>query len=185
MFAATAQAASQIRFRGPESAFTFEIPKIETKQQVAAADRLPSDNSLNVISGPSLIAAQWLATVERRIKESVPDQIMQAGEDDGWLNSEIARQAIRFFKATSDVLPAADPYIYTSMSGDLVVEFEGRHGKLTSVIGATSVLAFAVIDGNIVKTTMTLPFENVLRVRRELQRISDQLRSGEHGTVEA
>jgi len=182
MRTATAQASSEIRFHRPAE-FRFESPE-PAVVDMTVAEPLPSDNTLNQISGPSLIAAKWISVIERRIRESVSNDITNADED-GWLTLEIAARALSFFKATSDVLPPADPYLYTAMNGDLVAEFEGPHGKLTSVIGKSAVIAFAVVDDNVVKTTLSLPFEDVVKVRGELQRITEQLRSGEHGSVEA
>jgi hypothetical protein len=67
----------------------------------------------------------------------------------------------------------------------LVSEFASRHCMLTTVIGTDAFNSFADLDGDIVKTTVNLPFENLLKARKELMRITKHLRTGAHGNVEA
>jgi hypothetical protein len=184
MKTATAQAYSDIRFRQPVSEFIFEPPPVSAEDEIAS-QALPSDEKLGTIEGPVAIAAKWITTIERRIQQSVPDPIAITPEEEGWLDSDIAARAVSFFSATSDVLPATEPYLYKASNGDLVAEFAERHGKLTNVIGKTAVNSFAVLDGQIVKTTMSLPFDNVLKARQELMQLTTQLRTGAHGIVEA
>src|SRR5690242_194424 len=141
---ATAQAYSDIRFRQPISEFIFELPTA-TAQPAIPAQPLPSDQKLGEIVGPVPIAARWISTIQRRIKQSVPSRVTTTIEGEGgWLDSDIAAYAVCFFNAVSDVLPASEPYLYTSNNGDLVAEFAGRDGKLTSVIGKAAVNSFVI-----------------------------------------
>jgi hypothetical protein len=182
MITATAQVYSDIRFRQPGSEFSFEIPAAPVQE--INDQPLVSDKKLGLISGPAGIAAEWISTITRRIQQSVPGPA--SGTDvDGWLDSDIAARALGFFDATSDVLPATEPYLYTATNGDLVAEFAGRHGKLTTVIGKAAVNSFAVLEGQIVKTTLNFPFDNVPKARQELMQITKQLHTGAHGIVEA
>lgn len=182
MVTATAQAYSDIRFRQSVSEFSFEIPAVTVPE--ISVQPLLSDKKLGLISGPAGVAAKWISTIARRIQQSVPGP-MPGANDDGWLDSDIAARALGFFDATSDVLPAGEPYLYTATNGDLVAEFAGRHGKLTTVIGKAAVSSFADLEGQIVKTTLNFPFDNVLKARQELMQITKQLRTGAHVIVEA
>ncbi len=64
-------------------------------------------------------------------------------------------------------------------------EFSSMHGKLTSIVSKGAVLAYAVVNGQPVTSKLRLPFDNVEKARRCLEQITEQLRTGEHGTVEA
>src|ERR1700730_15799802 len=104
MSTATAHDSSAFRFFEPVTPFRFEIPATEPSIETEA-EPLASDIELSNISGPVLVAAKWVPTIERRIRESVPNQFTRASDEDGWLDSQIAEQAIYFFRAISDVLP--------------------------------------------------------------------------------
>jgi len=170
----TAQAYSDIRFRQPATVFTIDPAAALIPQQVAVFP-LASDQKLGEINGPVTIAAKWISTIQRRIEQSVPDVLVANLDDGGWLDSDIATYAISFFNATSDVLPISEPYLYTASNGDLVAEFAGRHGKLTNVIGKTAVNSFAIVDGQIVKTTLKFPLDNIEEARQELMQLTSQL----------
>jgi hypothetical protein len=175
MFYPTAQAYSDIRFRQPAIVFTIDPAAALIPQQVAVFP-LASDQKLGEIDGPVTIAAKWISTIQRRIEQSVPDPLIAASLDDGeWLDSDIATYAISFFNATSDVLPISEPYLYTASNGDLIAEFAGHHGKLTNVIGKTAVNSFAIVDGQMVKTTLKFPFDNIAKARQELMQLASQL----------
>jgi hypothetical protein len=172
MVKATAQAYSDIRFRQPISEFIFELPAAPAQPQ-AAAPLLPSDQKLGEISGPVMIAAKWISTIQRRIKQSVPTYPANSSQE-GWLDSDIATYAVCFFNAVSDVLPASEPYLYTANNGDLVAEFAGKHGKLTSIIGKAAVNSFVIVEGQVLKATLNFPLDRV-KARRELMQITKQL----------
>lgn len=174
MFYPTAQAYSDIRFRQPAIVFTIDPAAALIPQQVAAFP-LASDQKLGEIDGPVTIAAKWISTIQRRIEQSVPDALVANLDDGGWLDSDIATYAISFFNATSDVLPISEPYLYTASNGDLIAEFAGRHGKLTNVIGKTAVNSFAIVDGQIVKTTLNFPFDDIAKARQELTQLTSHV----------
>lgn len=185
MHTATAHAYTEIRYAQPANVFAFgEVFDVEDSTEMEAAEILPSDLPLDSLNGPILVAADWMPVAIQQILDSVPGMFVP--ENDGaWLDAQIASNALAFLEATSDVLPTFDPYLYTSLDGDLVVEFSAPRGKLTSVIGKTAGSIFARIDGYIFKSAFNLPFENVITVRKELQRMTHQLRDGAHGIVEA
>jgi hypothetical protein len=170
----TAQAYSDIRFLQPAMVFTMDPAAALIPQQVAVFP-LASDQKLGEIDGPVAIAAKWISTIQRRIEQSVPDALVTTLDDGRWLDSDIATYAISFFNATSDVLPVSEPYLYTASNGDLIAEFAGRHGKLTNVIGKTAVNSFAIVDGQIVKTTLKFPLDNIAKARQELMQLTSQL----------
>jgi len=172
MVKATAQAYSDIWFRQPISEFIFEFPAAPAQHQIATQS-LPSDQKLGELTGPVVIAAKWISIIQRRIKQSVADFPADPNQE-GLLDSDIATYAVCFFNAVSDVLPAKEPYLYTSNKGDLVAEFAGRHGKLTSIVGKAAVNSFAIIDGRMLKTTLSYPLDKI-KARRELMRITNQL----------
>lgn len=174
MVNATAQAYSDVRFRSPISEFSFDLRTAPAEKQIIVQP-LPSDQKLGRIDGPVVIAARWISTIQRRIEESVPGPVADTADEDGWLNSDIAAFAVYFFNAVSDVLPASEPYLYTASNGDLVAEFAGRHGKLTSVVGKGAVNSFAIVDGQMVKSTLNFPFESVVKARQELMQLTKQL----------
>jgi hypothetical protein len=174
MFYPTAQAYSDIRFRQPAIVFAIDPAAALIPQQVAIFP-LASDQKLGEIDGPVTIAAKWISTIQRRIEQSVPDALVATPDDGGWLDSDIAAYAISFFNATSDVLPISEPYLYTASNGDLIAEFAGRHGKLTNVIGKTAVNSFAIVDGQIAKTTLKFPLGNIAEARQELMQLTSQL----------
>jgi hypothetical protein len=174
MFDATAQKYAYVRFRQPVGEYCFEIPAAYAQAQ-AFARPLASDEKLGSITGPVAIPAKWIGTIERRIQQSVPDPTILNVNDEGWLDSDIATYALCFFDTTSDVLPTSEPYLYTTLNGDLVAEFAGRHGKLTNVISKGAVNSFAIVNGQMMKTTINFPLDNVAKARQELMQITEQL----------
>jgi hypothetical protein len=179
---ATAFASSAFRFRKPTTDFTFTYPAADSDTEVLA-DARPSDTKLDAVIGPIMIAAHWLPTIERRIVSSIAPLDEAAPNDGRWVDVDVAAQAIRFFQANSDVLPASEPYIYTSMQGDLVAEFTAPNGKMTNIVGKSSVVSFAAINGTVLTATLEPTLNNVFTIRHELHHQTDQL-SGKHGIVE-
>jgi hypothetical protein len=99
-----------------------------------------------------------------------------------WLPQATAIAALKFFEAASDLLPG-EPYIYGSPLGDLIAEFEGEKGTLTSVIGPNITLLFAIIGGIPIKRTVS-PEGGERELRSELRELAESLRTGKHGALE-
>jgi hypothetical protein len=139
--------------------------------------------SAGKLAGPLPVPADWLATVERRIRNSiVPTE--HAGENDGrWLRYEVANAAIQFFRQASSLLPG-EPFIYSSTSGDLVAEFKSTYGLMTSVVTADKVLAVAMVHGHPEHVSVNLSNANDSDLRRELMPMADLLRKGQHAGSE-
>jgi hypothetical protein len=185
MAVATAALSSAIRFRKPEPEFLFEIPHLDFQPIALQTEQRPSDTKLDAMIGPVPIAARWFPIVERRISGSIATSGAEQPEEGTSLSIGVATQAIRFFQTTSDVLPADEPYLYASMEGDLVAEFKAPCGKITNVIGKSSVISFAVTDdGAILRTKIELPVTNVRRARQELRQLTEQVHSRRHAIVE-
>jgi hypothetical protein len=125
--------------------------------------------------------ASWFRLVERRISESSTQDPNLAGNGH-WLPQATAIAALKFFEAASDLLPG-EPYIYGSPLGDLVAEFDGEKGTLTSVIGPNVTLLYAIIGGIPIKRTVH-PEGGERELRSELKELSESLCTGKYGTLE-
>jgi hypothetical protein len=125
--------------------------------------------------------ASWFRQVEKRIAESsTPDpNLARSGR---WLPQATAIAALKFFEATSDLLPG-EPYIYGSPLGDLVAEFDGERGTLTSVIGPNVTLLFAIVGGTPIKKTVSQE-SGESELRSELKNLAETLRTGKHGALD-
>lgn len=125
--------------------------------------------------------ASWFPLVKRRISESstTDPNLARSGS---WLPQATAIAALRFFEAASDLLPG-EPYIYGSPLGDLVAEFDGEKGTLTSVTGPNLTLLFAIIGGIPIKRTVTAE-GGERELRSELKELAESLRTGKHGALE-
>ncbi|MGA2833525.1 MAG: hypothetical protein ABSE55_10690 [Terracidiphilus sp.] len=99
-----------------------------------------------------------------------------------WLSQATAIAALKFFEAASDLLPG-EPYIYGSPLGDLIAEFDGEKGTLTSIIGPNTTLLFAIIGGTPIKKTIR-PEGGEGGLRSELKELAESLRTGKHGSLE-
>ena len=174
MMEATADLFSTTRIRRVHAGSFISSPENQVRT-ISGLELLPSRTIANVMAGPTPIAAAWLPVVQKRIVASVVPPNAEYVNDGRWLTQEIATQAFNFFQAASDVLPS-EPYVYTSIEGDLIAEFKGSRGTMTNVIGKTSVIAFAVIDGNIINTSPQFLDGNISKLRHELQQLSEQLR---------
>src|ERR1700692_1587910 len=142
---------------------------------IAWSINIPSE-----VRGPSVGPASWLASVERRIRNSIVPPGREAENDGRWLTYEIANAATSFFQTASDVLPS-EPYIYSAQGGDLVAEFKGEHGTMTSVISSSHLIALAVIDGVPMETRMWLGAVSSSTVRKQLNSVMIMLRTGNNG----
>jgi hypothetical protein len=126
--------------------------------------------------------APWFRLVERRIAESSITDPNAANRDRG-LPQSTAIAALKFFKAASDLLPG-EPYIYGSPLGDLVAEFAGEKGTLTSVIGPYFTLLFVVVCG-IPTEIRVSPEGGESELRSVLKQLAESLHTGKHGALVA
>lgn len=129
------------------------------------------------ITMPHPIAAEWFEPVRQRIADSVIVPGEDIHNDETAISPNIGDSSLWFFTNTSDVLPA-EPHLYSSRSGDLIAEFEGRYGRLTTIISDWSVLVFAVSGETVFDMQFQLRPENVTLLRRELQVISNRISRG-------
>ncbi|HEY1801648.1 MAG TPA: hypothetical protein VGG46_12005 [Terriglobales bacterium] len=161
----------------PTSAFSFEMPSVAysaNELDTVPVLELLSDQPIAVVKAPTPITPKWLPTIQHRILSSVNPPDIEYVNDGRWLTSEIATQALNFFAATSDLLPG-EPYLYTSIDGDLVAEFKGKRGTLTNVVGKISVLAFASVDGKIHNASLKIAESDVDKVRAGLRQLTERL----------
>jgi hypothetical protein len=132
-----------------------------------------------LIQGPTRLRARWLSAVQERIQRSI---LPRDQENDGrWLAEEIAVSSSTFFETTSDLLPG-EPYIYTSIKGDLVAEFQCDSGIMTGIITPEFVGLFAVIDGVPVERTLPLA-DPANSTRQGLQEFTETIRTKQHGAM--
>lgn len=127
-----------------------------------------------------VISAPWLGILEERIKNSIRDQGASLEEEEALLEKPVAEQAIRFFQATSDILPG-EPYIYSSDRGDLIAEHRSPLGHLTNIIGESFLLTFAVVDGKPIQKTFDIAQCDFQEARRELSKLSKRIRVDSYG----
>jgi hypothetical protein len=124
--------------------------------------------------------APWIRTVERRIAESSrPDP--NSPERARGLPQSTAMAALRFFKATSDLLPN-EPYIYGSPLGDLVAEFTVERGTLTSIIGPSFALLYAIVGGMPIETRVSTE-RSEDELRSQVKQLMESLLTGKHGAL--
>jgi hypothetical protein len=102
--------------------------------------------------------AAWLEVVERRICDSVePVDSGLANGSGAWITRDIADRSIAFLRCASDILPT-EPHISSSSSGDLVADFELAIGnRLTVIVGARRLWAYAVGSGKSFKQVVETP----------------------------
>jgi hypothetical protein len=138
----------------------------------------------NVRAEPRLYALAvplpaWLKKVQERIQNSVIPSAVT--ENDGhWLSQQTAEEASDFFNKTADLLPE-EPFIYGTKSGDLIAEFNGPLGNLTSIVSPTCIVLFAAVgDQPPVETKITDPSQ----VRDGVEKMAKLLSTGRHGKVE-
>jgi hypothetical protein len=160
---------------------TASIPVGNLRPHGTSTRQLSDTKQENDIREVRPISATWFNAVQRRIQKSTAPQGRKVGNDRRWLSQDIADAASAFFKTTSDVLPS-EPYIYSSLKGDLVAEFSGAHGTMTNIVSETSVIVFVVVDGAPVERRLPLGRNETDALRQELQRLTKMLRTGQHGT---
>jgi hypothetical protein len=87
-------------------------------------------------------------------------------------------------RATSDLLPN-EPHIYSSTQGDLVAEFKGIHGTLTSIVSPRFLILFASVNGVPVQETLRFGETTTAAIRRAVHNLTEKLRTGKHGPVDS
>lgn len=183
MFVATAGTATSIRIRMPDYTYVLTpTPHVidEYLRLLEPPLRHLSDfKPEQVIYVPNPIKPQWFTNVLRRVRASVKPNYRSEMHSGQWLSQEVADAASTFFQKTADLLPG-EPFIYSSRLGDLVAEFKGEHGTMTSIVSPTFALLFAVIGG--------VSFERRVLdggdVREAVRELSEMLRMGEHGALD-
>jgi hypothetical protein len=133
---------------------------------------------------PTQRIPSWLPSVERRIRQSVAPSTRAALDRGKWLTFEAADAAAGFLDKTADLLPN-EPFIYASNDGDLIAEFEGKHGTLTAVVSPGLLILFASVGSVPVQKTVKLKEATTTCLRRSVRDFSEMLRTGHHGTVDA
>jgi hypothetical protein len=121
--------------------------------------------------------APWLTDVKRRIRNSIAKLV--PGESAGTvIRNEIADVALWFFERFSAELPK-EPFISSSLQGDLVAEFYDEHEPLTMIFSDKFVIVFGSLRGDPVelKVDITSPsnLDNPTLIKR--------LRAGSYGSV--
>jgi len=162
-------------------AYVVDLP-VATGSQ--ALDQPPlSDNRQEAeIRAPLPNIPDWLDAVRHRIRDSIVPKGREADNNGQWLTEEIAGAACTFFEASSDLLPS-EPFIYSSRQGDLVAEFASTAGSLTAIVSSKSVLLYAVVNGRPEHREVELLSEGSVRLRRDLDELTELLRTGRDGAV--
>jgi hypothetical protein len=181
MSTATAQAAASISIQPFHPDFSRSVAIVDRYVRMFSPRPAKTPSLLtndSAITMPQPIAAEWLENVCQRIANSVlmPGERSQ-NDDEAAISQEIGDSATWFFTNTSDVLPT-EPHLYSSRSGDLVAEFEGKYGRLTAIISDSSVLAFAVFGEKVSDMQLELCPTNVAILRSGLKVISNRILRG-------
>jgi hypothetical protein len=82
------------------------------------------------------------------------------------------------------MLPA-EPYLHSSLQGDLVAEFNSPYGPITMVVSGDHALAMATVQGQPVQSRMQLAGAQPDTLRAELAKITEALRTGRYGPLDA
>lgn len=129
--------------------------------------------------------AEWLDVVEQRIKASIPAEGCPQASNGAWLRPQVGRAALEFFRGTSTALPG-EPYIYSSIAGDLVAEFMAPRGKMTCLISPEFIYVFAAPGDEVIEDKLSPAKQGVDELRSYMQTVTDRLRAATpNGTMEA
>ncbi|CAN7342532.1 hypothetical protein [Bosea sp. LjRoot237] len=126
----------------------------------------------------------WLSAVEARIRDSIlPDGHSEEylGE---WLSPDAARAALAFFEAGADMLPS-EPHIYGTSDGDLVAEFEGPEGRITSIVSRDETTLFGVSEHKPDRPIQTVIPRGSNQYREHLRSFTKKMAARQHGEVVA
>jgi hypothetical protein len=118
--------------------------------------------------------AEWLNIVEQRIIASIPAEGYSANGDTAWLQPDVGRAALDFFKRTSTVLPS-EPSIYSSNAGDLVAEFATPGGRMTCLVSPGFVLVFASTKDGVIEKKFLPDQQHSDTFRSEIQEVTKAL----------
>lgn len=183
MIAGTADMTASIRIRMSNYRYAEMLTATDCEKYIRslmAPMRYVSDYAPEArIYIPSPIKPAWFANIQKRIRASVKSNYRAETNDGQWISQEVADAAGTFFLRTADLLPG-EPFIYSSRLGDLVAEFKGEHGTMTSIVSPTFALLFALIDGVSVERRV---FEDG-DVREEIRQLTGMLRMGLHGAMD-
>ena len=129
---------------------------------------------------PLDIPAVWLRNVEQRLLSSVEKsgEELAAGLDS--LPQALAEAGLRFFQVASDVLPG-EPYLYRSRLGDLVAEYRGPNGQMTTVIGSEFGAALVSVDGNVFQHKFSTTPDGLEKARSHIRDLSKKVCPSKHG----
>jgi hypothetical protein len=158
-------------------------PGARTASLLAATPQLDSGPAtLDLPASPAPPA--WLASIQRRIRDSVAiDQRMRT-EEGRWLSPEVADVASSFFREYAGSLPS-EPHIYSSMQGHLVAEFLAGGGALTIIIATERIILFASIGDEPVQVNLELAEVTPPAVVQVLKNLTVKLRTVQHGSLDA
>jgi hypothetical protein len=124
--------------------------------------------------------ATWLGAIEKRISDATRPEGYQIMEPTQWVTEEVGAAARRFFQSTADILPS-EPYLYASLSGALVAEFQTPNGALTTIISPNATTLFAVTSDDPETPIEVTVKRGSNRLREDLKPIAQALSS--HGEV--
>lgn len=147
----------------------------------AASTSIILESSLSASRSSSFVfptPAPWLADVQRRLTNSVGTT-----SDGQWLSASVVSAATLFFQATSDMFEA-EPHLQSSLQGNLVAEFRGELGAMTLVVSDESALVMATINGEPVKSKMSLAGTWPAAWRSQVAKFTDALRANQNGRMD-
>jgi hypothetical protein len=128
------------------------------------------------------LAARWLPDVQRRLSNSVG--LDTSAPDGQWLAKGVVSAANTFFQTTSDLLPT-EPFLYSSVQGDLVAEFRQGETPFTVILSSTNAVAMAVVGDQAMQFTIPISATSPGALRSEIQKITAALRAKRHGSVDS
>jgi hypothetical protein len=78
----------------------------------------------------------------------------------------------------------AEPYLQSSLQGNLVAEFRGELGAVTLIVSDQSALVLATIDGQPVENKMSLAGTWPATWRSEVAKVTDALRANQNARMD-
>lgn len=133
---------------GEEVEYRNRYIRFATRKAYQSAPNQSAEIRLPEMMQISAPIAEWLPVVERRIQNSILPDEYGPPQSSEWLSESVGQAALNFFRNVSDLLPS-EPYIYSSLRGDLVAEFAASRGTMTAVVSSGVISIFANIDGEV------------------------------------